>query len=98
MLLKNSAFCKLQVLTKLIFRFIYQFSIFTLTEFSKQCPIFSYFSAVFEKSAITSRQELSFNEVLKECLISKDLQIIRKNVDLALSSVYCVEPLKILKR
>ena len=33
-------------------------------------------------------QELSFNYILKECLISKDLQIIRKKADSILISVY----------
>ena len=39
---------------------------------------FSYSSAVFKKSANVSRQELYFNHILKEYLIPKDLQIIRK--------------------
>ena len=46
-LLKNSAFCKV-----LILRFIFQFSTFILRESSKWCLIFSYFTLVFEKSAI----------------------------------------------
>ena len=61
------------------FSVIFHFSILPLKESSKRCLIFSNFSAVFEKSAMISRQELSFNHILKECLISKDLQIIRKN-------------------
>ena len=69
---------RLEVLIELIFRFIFQFSIFILRVSSKRCLSFSYFSTVFEKSAITSRQELLFNHILKECLISNDLQIIRK--------------------
>ena len=52
------------------------------------CLIFSHFSAVFEKLANMSQQELSFNQNLKECLISKDLQIIRKKADTFLISVY----------
>ena len=40
---------------------------------------FSCSSAVFKKSANVSRQELYFNHILKEHLIPKDLQIIRKN-------------------
>ena len=84
----NSAFHELQVLTELIFRFIFQFSIFILRASSRPCLIFSYFSGVFEESAIISHQELSFNDILKECLISKDLQIIRKNADSVLISVY----------
>ena len=69
-----------------------------INRISKRCLIFFYFSTVFEKSAIISRQELSFSEVFKECLISKDLQIIRKKADILLISVYCLAPLKILKR
>ena len=65
-LLRNPAFRELQVLIELISRFIFQFSIFIWRESSKQCLIFSYFSALFEKSAIISRQELSFNHILKE--------------------------------
>ena len=42
------------------------------------CLIFSYFSTVFEKLANISQQELSLKHISKECLISKDLQIIRK--------------------
>ena len=42
-LLKNSAFRELQVLTELIFWFIFQFSIFILKESSKRYLIFSYF-------------------------------------------------------
>ena len=64
---KNSAFRELQVLIKLIFRYNFQFSIFILQESSKRCLIFSYFSAVFEKWANLSRQELLFNHILKEC-------------------------------
>ena len=45
---------------------------------------FSYFSAVFEKSANFSRPELSFNYILKECFISKDLQTIWKKADIVL--------------
>ena len=48
--IKNSSFCESQVLTEIIFRYNFQFSIFILQESSKQCLIFSYFSAVFEKS------------------------------------------------
>ena len=62
--------------------------ILILRESSKLYFIFSYFTAVFEKSAIISRQELSFNHILKECLISKDLQIIRKKPDTVLLSSY----------
>ena len=47
-----------------------------LEESSKQC-LFSYFSAV-KKSADASRQELTLTHILKECLISKDLQTITK--------------------
>ena len=72
-LLKSSAFRELQVLIELIFRFIFEFSIFILKESLKRCLIFSY-SAVFEKSTIIPGQELSFNHVLNECLIAKDLQ------------------------
>ena len=70
----------------LFFWFIFQFSIFILKESSKRCLILSYFSTVFEKSANISRQELSFNHILKECLIFKGLQIIRKKADVALIS------------
>ena len=45
--LKNSAFRELQVLMELIFRYIFQFSIFILKESSDQ--YFAYFSPVFEK-------------------------------------------------
>ena len=61
---------------------------FILKESSKYCLIFFYFSVVFEKSANILRQELSFNYILKECLIYKDLQIIRKNTDTVLINVY----------
>ena len=87
-LIKNSAFRELQVLTESTFRFIFQFNVLILKESSQRCLIFSYFSAGFEKSANISRQELSFNHILKECLISKDLQIIRKKADTLLISVY----------
>ena len=40
-----------------------------------------YFSAIFEKSTIFSRQELSFNHISEECLIFKDLQLIRHRFD-----------------
>ena len=53
-----------------------------IKESSKRYLIFSYFSAVFEKLANISSQELLFNHTLKECLISKDLQIIRKKADI----------------
>ena len=59
-----------------------------LQESSKGCLIFSYFSAVFEKSAIISHQELWFNYILKECLISKDLKIIRKKANTVLINIY----------
>ena len=52
-LLKNSAFCKV-----LILRFIFQFSTFILRESSKWCLIFSYFTLVFEKSAIAFIRQL----------------------------------------
>ena len=61
------------------FSVIFHFSILLLKESLKRCVIFSNFYSVFEKSAMISPQELSFNHNLKECLISKDLQIIRKN-------------------
>ena len=96
-LLKNYAFPELQVLIEVILRFIFQFSIFILRESSKRCLIFSYFSAVFEKSAIISRQELSPHYIFKECVISKDLQIIRKKANV-LISVYSSCTAKILKR
>ena len=65
-LLKNSAFCELQVPIELIFPFIFQFNLFILRESSKWSLVFSYFSAVFEKPAIISHRELSFNDILKE--------------------------------
>ena len=68
-LLKNSAFRELQILIELIFRVFFQFSILILKESSKRYLIFSYFSAVLEKSANISWQELSFNHILKEYLI-----------------------------
>ena len=43
--------------------------------------VFYYFSAIFEKSTIISRQELSFNHSSEECLIFKDLQLIRHRFD-----------------
>ena len=49
---------------------------------------FSYFSAVFEKSTNIPHQDLSLNHNLKEFLISKDLQIIRKKVETILTSIY----------
>ena len=87
-LLKNSAFRELQIFIELIFRFIFQFIIFILRESSKRFLLLSYFSEIFGKSAIISRQDLLFNYILKECLISKDLQIIRKKADSILISVY----------
>ena len=84
-LLKNSAFRELQVLIELIFRFTFQFSIFILKESSKRCLIFSYVSAVLRN---ISQQELSFNLVLKECLICKDLEMIREKTDIVLINVY----------
>ena len=71
-LLKNSAFHELQVLVELIFRFFFQFSIFILKEYSRQCLILSYFSMVFERSANISHRELPLNYILKGCLISID--------------------------
>ena len=59
-----------------------------IRESSKRYLIFSYFSAVFEKLANILSQKLSFNHTLKECLISKDLQIIRKKADIVWISVY----------
>ena len=59
-----------------------------LKESSKHCLISSYFSAVFEKLANITQQDLSFNRILKEWLISKVLQIIRKKADTVLISVY----------
>ena len=70
--LKILPFRKLQVLRELIFR----------------CLIVSNFFAVSGKWADLSRQELSFNRILKECLIPKDLQIIRKKADIVLLSVH----------
>ena len=52
------------------------------------CLIFSYIIAVFEKSAMISRQELSFDHILNEYLISKDLQIIWKKTESIFISVY----------
>ena len=53
------------------------------------CLIFSYIIAVFEKSAMISRQELSFDHILNEYLISKDLQIIwKKKTESIFISVY----------
>ena len=92
-LLKNSAFHELQVLIELIFQFIFQFSILILKESSKWCLIFSCFSADFEKLANISSQELS----LRECLISKNIQIIRKKADTVLISVYLSCAAKIFK-
>ena len=64
----------------------YRQKLFELKESSKRCLNFSSFSAVFEKSAIILHQELSLNHSLEECLISKDLQIIRKKADSVYSS------------
>ena len=50
---------------------------------------FSYLPAIFEKLANISGQQLLLNHILKECLTSKDLQIIRKKkTDTVLISVY----------
>ena len=65
--LKNSSLRELQVLVELIFRYNFQFSTFILQESSKQCLIFSYFSAVLGKWANLSRRELSLNRIVKEC-------------------------------
>ena len=56
-LLRNCALREFQVLRELFFRFIFQCSIFLVKESSKRCLIFSYFTTVFEKSAIISRQQ-----------------------------------------
>ena len=85
---KNSAFPELQVLKELIFGMTFQFSTFILKKSSKWCLSCSYFSAVFEKLANILQQELTFNHILKDCLISQDLQIIRKKADTVLISVY----------
>ena len=53
-LIKNSAFRELLALIVLILWFIFQFSIFILKETSTHCLIFSYISAVLEKSANVS--------------------------------------------
>ena len=53
-------------------------SIFILKESSKRCLIFFYFSVVFEKSANILRQVLSFDRILRQCLIFKVLKIITK--------------------
>ena len=58
-LLKNSVFCELQVPIELVLWFVFPFSIFILRESSKQYLIFSYFYAVFQKSAMIFCQELS---------------------------------------
>ena len=68
-----------------------------IRESSKRCLIFSYFTAVFDKSVIISRQELSFNHILKECFVSKDMQIIKKSKTRFRSSFIWIAPLKILK-
>ena len=96
---KNSAFHKLKVVIELIFLFIFQFSIFILRKPSKVCLIFSYVIAVFEKSAMISRQELSFDHILNEYLISKDLQIIWKKKQKAFLSAFIWNtPPKIIKQ
>ena len=46
------------------------------------------FKTVSEKSAIISRQELSFDHILKKCLIATDIKIISKKADSVLVSVY----------
>ena len=58
----------------------------------KRVSHFFYFSAVLEKSTIISRQELSLNYILKECLI------FRKKADTVLITFIQVAPLKILMR
>ena len=77
-LLKTSAFHELQVLLEWDFWYIFQLSIFTLKEFSKLCLIFFYFLTVFAEATNVSRQQLLFNHILKESLVPKNLQIIRK--------------------
>ena len=64
------------------------FSIFILKQSSKWCLIFYYFFGFFEKLVNISQQELSFNHIVKECLISKDIGIIRKKAGIVLTSVY----------
>ena len=54
------------------FWFIFLFNIFVLKKSSRRCLIFSLLSVVFEKPPNISRQESLFNQILKECLISKN--------------------------
>ena len=56
--------------------------------FKTMSYFFPYFTGVFQKSGIISSQELLLNHILKECLISKDLQIIKKKADIFLIDVY----------
>ena len=58
MLHQKSVFQELQVLIELIFWYLFLFSILTLKESLKQCFIFFYFSAVFEKSEILIPKDL----------------------------------------
>ena len=72
---------------ELIFQFIFHLNIFILKDSSKWCLVFSDFSVAFKKSANFWHQQLLVNHILKECLISKDLQIISNKADTVLISV-----------
>ena len=50
--------------------------------------MYSRFSAVFKKSTNISGQELSFNYILRESLISKYLLTVRTKTDLRLLELY----------
>ena len=86
-LLTNPAFRERQILLEWIFWGFFSIQYIHIKIIFKTVSHFSYFSAVLEKS------ELSFNQILKECLISKDLQIIS-----VWSAFIRVAPLEILKR
>ena len=64
--------CYFKIYTYSYSIYSYMFNIFILKESSKLCLIFSYFSAVFVKWVSLPHQELSFNHILKGCLIPKD--------------------------
>ena len=62
--IENSSFCESQVLTELLFRYNFQFSIFILQESSNGV---SFFPTSLRFLRNLWHQELLFNHILKEC-------------------------------
>ena len=96
-LLKSSAFRRLQALRINFLVHFLTYHIYIKRTFTKLSHFFLLL-AVFEKSVNISHQDLSFNHIVKECLISKNLHIIRKKTNTFWPAFIRVVPLKILKR